>query len=264
MLLGGAAAIALAAAAPGRSPRPRPGRRAARPPFPTNILLQDWTGPYDGVPPWDKVKPELFPQAFQFGIDELRREIDAIADEPGTPTLRQHHRGAGQGRPAARPGQVGVRGDDRQYVDARISGARQGMVAASCRPPIDEINLNGALFAAHRRRSTRRASTPGLDAKQQRLVTRTYDSFVRRGAKLNADAEGSSCRRYNQQLAAAFSRLQREAAGRRGDLHQRDRGRAGGRSRRREGRGRGGGQGAQAFRPAPTPSPTPARRSIRC
>ena len=54
---------------------------------PDNILLADWTGPYDGVPPWDKVTPELFPQAIQFGIDEQRREVLAIADSPEAPTF---------------------------------------------------------------------------------------------------------------------------------------------------------------------------------
>ena len=48
---------------------------------------QDWTGPYDGVPPWDQVKPELFHEAFQSGIDELLREIDAIANNPAAPTF---------------------------------------------------------------------------------------------------------------------------------------------------------------------------------
>ena len=48
----------------------------AAPAVPDNILLADWIGPYDGVPPWDKVTPELFPQAIQFGIDEQRREVE--------------------------------------------------------------------------------------------------------------------------------------------------------------------------------------------
>ena len=55
--------------------------------IPDNILLADWSGPYDGVPPWDKVTPELFPEAIQFGIDEQRREVLAIADSPDAPTF---------------------------------------------------------------------------------------------------------------------------------------------------------------------------------
>lgn len=35
-----------------------------------NPLLAPWTGPYGGVPPWDKVKPELFPAAFEAALAE--------------------------------------------------------------------------------------------------------------------------------------------------------------------------------------------------
>src|SRR3546814_9144744 len=30
---------------------------------PDNILLADWSGPYGGVPPFDKVTPEIFPRS---------------------------------------------------------------------------------------------------------------------------------------------------------------------------------------------------------
>ena len=60
---------------------------AAAPAVPNNILLADWTGPYDGVPPWDQVKPELFNEAFQFAIDEQRREYQAISNNPEAPTF---------------------------------------------------------------------------------------------------------------------------------------------------------------------------------
>ena len=29
------------------------------------ILLQPWTGPHGGVPPWDKVTPDACPPAFE-------------------------------------------------------------------------------------------------------------------------------------------------------------------------------------------------------
>jgi peptidyl-dipeptidase Dcp len=44
----------------------------------------------------------------------------------------------------------------------------------------------------------------GLDAKQLRLLTRTYEGFVRRGAKLS-DSQKTQLSEYNQQLASAFS-----------------------------------------------------------
>jgi peptidyl-dipeptidase Dcp len=46
------------------------------------FLLQPWTGPHGGVPPWDKVQPEQFPPAFEVAFADLRAEIRAIANNP--------------------------------------------------------------------------------------------------------------------------------------------------------------------------------------
>ena len=84
ILLGGAAAVALMSAAPAAAASQPASATAATA---TNALLRDWAGPYDGVPPWDKVKPDLFPQAFQAGIDQLLAETDMIANNPQPPTF---------------------------------------------------------------------------------------------------------------------------------------------------------------------------------
>jgi hypothetical protein len=34
-----------------------------------NPMLAPWTGPFEGVPPWDKMDPELFPDAFAKAMD---------------------------------------------------------------------------------------------------------------------------------------------------------------------------------------------------
>ena len=53
----------------------------------TNPLLADWSGPYGGVPPWDRVRPEDFPEAFATAIDVRRAEIAAIAGNPAPPSF---------------------------------------------------------------------------------------------------------------------------------------------------------------------------------
>ena len=60
---------------------------AAAPAVPDNVLLAEWTGPYGGVVPWDKVKVSDFPEALTFAIDEQRREYRAIADNAEAPTF---------------------------------------------------------------------------------------------------------------------------------------------------------------------------------
>ena len=66
---------------------PAPAVEPAPPPRPDNPLLADWAGPYDGVPAWDKFKPSQFGEALTFGIDEQRREIAAIVNNPDAPTF---------------------------------------------------------------------------------------------------------------------------------------------------------------------------------
>ena len=53
----------------------------------TNPLVDPWTGPYGGVPPWDQMRPELFAEAFTIALAEERAEIDAIASRTGPPTF---------------------------------------------------------------------------------------------------------------------------------------------------------------------------------
>jgi peptidyl-dipeptidase Dcp len=91
MMLAGSA-IALAGGFAGQamaadSAVPAAAAAAAQAAATNNVLLADWTGPYEGVPPWDKVTPALFPQALQVAIDEQRREYEAIANNPQAPTF---------------------------------------------------------------------------------------------------------------------------------------------------------------------------------
>ncbi|HNL29062.1 MAG TPA: hypothetical protein PKL94_03735, partial [Saprospiraceae bacterium] len=43
-----------------------------------NALLQEWTGPYNGVPPFDKVQISDFKPAFEAAMHEKNMEINAI------------------------------------------------------------------------------------------------------------------------------------------------------------------------------------------
>ena len=172
--------------------------------------------------------PRSSTQAFQFGIDELLREDRRDRQQSGGADLRKHHRGDGEVRRAARPRPVDVRGDDRQYVDARIVQALDKEWSPKLSAAYDEIKLNAKLFERIERLYEQRDPL-GLDAKQMRLLTRTYEGFVRNGAKLNA-AQKAQLSDYNQQLATAFSEFNSQLLADEGDLHAGDRGRDGRRS----------------------------------
>ena len=53
----------------------------------SNPLVAPWTGPYGGVPPWDKAKPQYLPEAFTIALAQRRAEIEAIAADPAPPTF---------------------------------------------------------------------------------------------------------------------------------------------------------------------------------
>ncbi|HWH16722.1 MAG TPA: M3 family metallopeptidase [Allosphingosinicella sp.] len=169
---------------------------------PDNILLAEWQGPYDGVPPFDKVTPELFPEAIQFGIDERRREVLAIANNPAAPTFANtvealERTGERLDRVLAVYGVMTSNMTNPQYQALQKEWGPK-LAAAS-----DEITLNPALFQRIKAVYDARQSS-GLDAKQQRLVTRLYESYVRRGANLSPEQK-QQLTAYNGQLAAKFA-----------------------------------------------------------
>ena len=87
MLLATTAILSMAALGTVANAQTAPTAATTAVAVPNNILLADWTGPYAGVPPFDKVTPALFPQALQFAIDERRNEILEIANNPEAPTF---------------------------------------------------------------------------------------------------------------------------------------------------------------------------------
>lgn len=175
---------------------------AATPAVPNNVLLSEWTGPSDGVPPWDKVKVSDFPEAFAFAIDEQRREYRVIADNPEAPTFANTIEA--MERAGQRLGRVssifGVYTDNLSTPEIQALDKEWSpkLSAAS-----DEITLDPKLFARIERLYNNRAGL-GLDAAQTRLLTRSYEYFVRNGAKLD-QAQKQQLSGYNQQLAGLFS-----------------------------------------------------------
>src|SRR5512134_45125 len=50
-------------------------------------VLAAWTGPYGGVPPWDKLNVASFGKAFETGLALVLAEVDMIAENPEPPTF---------------------------------------------------------------------------------------------------------------------------------------------------------------------------------
>jgi peptidyl-dipeptidase Dcp len=165
-------------------------------------LLAEWTGPHGGVPPWDQVRPELFPTAFQQGIDSLLAEVDAIANSKAAPTFAN----------TIVPLEDAGRGLDRVnalfgVMTSNVSTPEYEALDKEWSPKLtaayNKITFNKKLFdriAAVNAARTR----SGLTTEQQRLVERTHDSYVRQGARLT-EAQKAEVGRINEQLSGLFS-----------------------------------------------------------
>jgi peptidyl-dipeptidase Dcp len=167
-------------------------------------LLQVWTGPYEGVPPWDRVTPAKLKEALLEGIELRRAEYAAIANNPEPPTFANTlvaREMAGQPLQRARAlfgvmtGNIGS--PDYQAVDREVSPL---LSAAG-----DEITFNERLFARVKAVADG-AAAAGLSAEQTRLAERARDAFIRDGAALDA-AQKAELGRINTALSNAFTRF---------------------------------------------------------
>ena len=167
-----------------------------------NPLLAEWTGPYGGVPPWDKVRPELFGEAFTTALDARAAEYRRIADNPAAPTF------ANTVVPMQLAGaQLNRVGTLFSVVTGNMNTAAYQALEREWSPKVsaaqDRITFDPKLFARIEAIYAKRNAS-GLDAQQVRLVTRIRDSYVRQGAQLN-DLQKAQLTDINQQLATSFS-----------------------------------------------------------
>ena len=180
--------------------------RIARAVLPTQTpraeLLQVWTGPYEGVPPWDKVTAPKLREAILEGIELRRAEINAIADNPDAPTfantsVAMQMAGEPLGRSMALFGVMtsNIGSADYQALDREVSPL---LSAAG-----DEITFNEKLFNRIKTVADN-AQAAGLTAEQTRIATRSRDAYIRGGAALDA-AKKAELGRINTALSNAFT-----------------------------------------------------------
>ena len=169
-----------------------------------NPLLQPWTGPYGGVPAFDKVKVSDFEPALNAAMAMELKEIDAITSNRAAPTFENTIVAMEKaGKPITRFAtyynvwQSTMNSPDFQAVDTRLSPVIAGFQ--------DKITQNAALF----RRIDAVYNSPAkakLSPEQQRLVWFYWNNFTQQGAKLSP-ADKASLSDVNQKLASLYTKF---------------------------------------------------------
>ncbi len=147
-----------------------------------NPFFESWTTPFR-MPPFDRIRPEHFPPAFDRGMQEQIAEIGAIASSAAPPSF------ADTIEALERSGRLLER-VSRVFFNLGASNTDDGIqaIARDYAPRLAQhqirIALDPALFARIADLHARRASL-GLDPDQLRLIERYHLRFVRSGALLN-------------------------------------------------------------------------------
>ncbi len=150
-----------------------------------NLLLQDWTGEFGGVPAFDKMELSQLEPAILAGMESNLAEIDSIANNPEAPTFENTIVAMER---AGQPLELAF-----QYYgifSSNMSSPEFRKVEESLSPKISEfsskITQNEKLFA--RIKAVYDASkTNPLPADQQRVVDLKYKNFEMNGAELDAE-----------------------------------------------------------------------------
>ncbi len=149
-------------------------------------------------PQFDKIKDEHYAPAYELGMTENLTEIAAIANNPAPATFDNTIVALERsGRLLNRVGTLftSLSGAHTNPEMQKIERTMSPKLAAHS----DAIRLNPALFARISALYEARDKL-GLDAESSRLLWRTYQDFVRSGAKLG-EAEKTKLRVLNSELA---------------------------------------------------------------
>jgi peptidyl-dipeptidase Dcp len=169
-----------------------------------NVLLKEWTGPYGGVPAFDKMDLAYVKPALEKGMAMHLAEIDAIAQNPNPPTFENtivafEEAGEPLGRAFTYYG----------IWSSNVSTPEFRKIQAELAPEISEyrskITQNEALYKRIKAVYDASQKNP-LPADQQRVVELIYEDFEMGGAGLDQQAK----ERYaaiNKELSSLYTKF---------------------------------------------------------
>ncbi len=162
-----------------------------------NPLTAAWNTP-DGVPPYDRIRPDHYEPAFDLAIAEARAENERIANDPAAPTFENTIEAMERaGRLLSR-----VASTFFTVASADATPANQAIqknVAPKLARLSNEMMLDQNLFQRVDTLYNTRAEL-GLTPEQTRLIEQTHKRFVRAGAALSPEAR-TRVAAINEELA---------------------------------------------------------------
>ncbi len=177
---------------------------------PANPLLAKWSGPYGGLPPFDKVKIADFKPALEAAMAENLKEIDAIANNKAAPTFENTFVPLEKsGDTLHRVGIIfGIWGSNLNTAEFQpVQAEMQPKLAAHGDKIIQNVALFSRIKAVHDSPALKK-----LTSEQQRLVKVYYDNYVHAGAALDP-AKKTRLAEINQQLATVYTKFNQNLQG---------------------------------------------------
>lgn len=170
-------------------------------PMPDNPFFTESSLPFH-LPPFDRIRDPDYVPAFERGMSDQLREVEAIASNPGKPTfdntiVAMERTGRLLTRVTAVFSNLKEANTDEEIE--RIDGVMAPRLSAHN----DAIYLNSALFARIMALYDQRP-TLGLDPESLRLLERYHRDFVRAGALLS-EADKTRMKALNSELASLQS-----------------------------------------------------------
>ncbi len=154
-------------------------------PAAANPLLGDWTTP-DGVPPYDRIRPEHYEPAFEAGIAEARANYEKIATSRARPTFANTL----EAMELATPLLTRTQSTFFTVANADATPEMQA-IRTAISPKLTRLNsdtFQDPRLFARVDRIFRDRDRLRLTAEQKRLVEVVHRNFVRAGAALSPEA----------------------------------------------------------------------------
>jgi peptidyl-dipeptidase Dcp len=167
-----------------------------------NVLLKEWTGPYGGVPAFDKMKVEDVKPAMLKGMEMNLEEIEAIANNPEPPTFEntiEEMERAGEELNRAST-YYGILSSNMSSPEFREIQSELAPLFSDFR---SKISQNEKLFQRIKAVYDASQENP-LPADQQRVVDLTYKQFEMNGAELD-EAKKERYAEINKELSSLYT-----------------------------------------------------------